>query len=772
MFNTSSNVSVDSNEGQMTQTQNPETDPSRNSKKKKRKKTFLITLTSILVLVFIVQTFVYPFLIQKASFGHISILAIKKLEPGEDVKEVSEAEIKKVQKYAAHIKNSYSWQLRGLEKSFFNRLDQMLKDASPENEESTFGFLDFGFVVTAYAEDINTLSKEQISSDMASMAAILQQFGYEKLSLALLAAAAEGNPIDPVVINNLACALRGYGEKQDAYKLLSFAYKLDPSNIDVLINLGHTSLDMEDLNRASAWFSEALSIDDEAGLAHEGLMLCYMAEENYPVAMRHMIKAAKQCFTPAIQKTYDKLKYLKNYNDIRDQVLKGFTLAEIAETYERPGRVEVNEGIDVPEVQLRIPKFPVYADAKTFINNVDAMHDFAMSILEPGIGQFNEYLEIAKSGEILESMQENGVKGILEALGIGISESSPQQTASMDGDTLSLPVTNEREAFTVHLMGDYIDMKIDEYTSEMLNGYEKKAYDPILAIHERNQREIKSRGFNAEVWLREMANSFGNSGSLSNPTIRDNQTSINQHLEAFYQAVLPAYNGLKPELEEYWLRTGGVIKYVSDDKIFESLEKERKFKVSGSLAIFGMMAETEVINVPLLYAGAATGGNAEQQFQEQAPELFEMPQEGQKGPEFFISLGIKDVFSIEMTNNEVSAEFTLLISAGIKHNFNERTTTLTVGGGLDSGSFIPVFSGGITEGRYYTFKNGKLTDHGHINKKTTSVNAGVFNIGSRHAVTITTKVSCVTSTVERNIERMVAGNFLAGSIGAKRESKL
>jgi len=734
--------------------------------RKRRKKVWIVAVVVVVIAAILSQTMVYPFLIQKVTGGYISTLAIQKAEPGENTNAaVSEKEINAVRRYASGIKNAYSWQLTGTEKSFFNRLTRKLEDAASSPEGNETGIPDLGFIIKAHAENDRSLSAEQAASDVANIAAILSVYGYGKLSLALLASAAEGNPLDAVIVNNLACAIRAEGQLQDAYKLLSYANRLDPSNIDVLINLGNTCLDMEDLERANIWFRSVLDIDNDYGPAHEGLMLCYMAEKNYAVAMRHMIKAAKDCFTPAIQKVYDKIRYLDNYEDIRDQVLKDFPMSEIAKTYQRRRSTQV-EGVDEPANKLKIPAFPTYPDALKFIANVSSMHDFAMSILTPALNELEEVAKIVKEAEqLFESFQSGGLEGLLHSMGSSGMAGSDDEDRQ---DSLSFPVTSDRELFTISLLGDYLDMKVDEYMDEMNEAMEK-SNDPILQIGERSEREFESRGDSKEAWLSAMVNNKGNSLTLSNDTINNNKANLNQHIDAFYRAVIPAYNGIKPELEEYWLRTGGIVKYVGDEKMFESLSMQRRIKVSGTLANFGILAEIEALNVPLTYAGFAVGGQAQPPAPEPSEKL-DMPADEQKNPQQFVTVGLDNIISIEFTDDEIEFEFNLLIAGGIKHNLKKGSTTLSIGGGLATGSLAPGVSGGASECYYWTFEKGKMTDHGYISKRFHGINAGVGGFGTSYSQKTTTKVSNMTHAVTRTVEKAVAAELGAGSAGYKKET--
>ncbi len=737
--------------------------------RKKSKKGLLITLVVILVLAILVQNFAYPFLLQRVTGGVVSTLAVKTVKPDQETDgTVSASETRSIHSYASGIKNSYSWQLSGTEKSLFNRLNNKLKNTSTNTGVNEVSLLDVGLVITAYAA--NNATDNPVATEVANIASILSLYGYDKLSLALLAAAAEGNPLDPTIVNNLACSLRAQGHLEDSLKLLSYAHKLAPADIDILINLGNTNLDMGNVEHANLWFRSVLDFDNDYGPAHEGLMLCYIAEQNYRVAMRHMIKAAKNCYSPSIQKVYDKIRYLDDYEEIRDDVLKGFSMEDIAKTYQRKRKDGGTDNTGASINRLRIPSFPAYPTAEVFMANIKNTMDFANSLISPGLDQLKELESVLKTAEgLINSFQSGGLGGLLENMkDSGLVGTKQQEDTGVEDGDIKLSLSYEREQFTMSLLGDYLDMKVDEYTEDMNKIVYNTENDPLFDMLERSDREIKNRGDNEQAWLSAMANNWGNSFALTNDTIHANQINLNQHLDAFYRAVIPAYNNIKPELEEYWQLTGDIVKYVGDEYQFKALSLERKFKTTGPLATIGSMALIESINVPIAYAGFAVGGDAEPPKEDAPPEKLDMPKDEEKGPEKFVTIGIKDVVSIEISDSEVSAEFALLIRAGISHNMQKGTTTLTAGSGASTGDLVPGVSGGVSECYYWTFKGTNVTDHGYISKRSYGINAGLGNVGSSYTTTHISKVSNVTHAVEKTVEKAVAGNLGIGSFGLKK----
>lgn len=748
---------------------NAQPTPSKKAAKPRRKskKLWIAVLAVLLILAILVQNFAYPFLLQKVSGGALSTLAVKTVKPGDEADgTVSAAETKSVRSYAANIKNAYAWQLTGTEKSLFNRLNQKLKEVTKNTGGTEVGLLDMGLVITAYAA--NGVVENPVATELSNIACLLSQYGYDNLSLALLAAAVEGNPLDPTLVNNIACSLRSMGYLEDSHKLLSYAYKLAPDDLDILINLGNTCLDMGNVEHANIWFREVLDFDNDYGPAHEGLMLCYMAEKNYRVAMRHMIKAATNCYTPAIQKVYDSLRYRADYEDIRDQVLKDFTMDQIAKTYQRS-----RDDISIDDIgashPLRIPKFPTYGSPEAFIANIDDIYDFGMSLINPGLDVIKEVGQILKEAEeLFNSFESGGLGGLLKAIDAKSGGASKQDNPGVEDGNITLSLSYEREAFTISLLGDYLDMKVDEITGEMNEKFSKVVNDPLMDMLARSEREIKQRGDNEEAWLQAMADNWGNSFALSDETVKSNRVNLNQHMEAFYQTVVPAYNDMKSELEEYWSQTGGILRYVGDDQAFKTLSLERRIKTTGTLATFGSLALLEGINVPLVYAGFAVGGSSEASQGEAAIEKLNMPADEQKNPERFVTLGIKDVLTIELSDSEISSELSLLIRAGVSHNLKKGTTTLMAGAGVGTGDLLPGIGAGTSKCRYWTFKGSNLTDYGNITKTYKKVNVGMSGVGFSYTTTNITKVSKVTHAVDKTVEKAISGNLIIGSMGLKK----
>ena len=175
--------------------------------RKKSKKGLLIAIARVLILVILVQNFAYPFLLQKVTGGVVSTLAVSTVKPEQEMDEtvnpdqetvgtVSAAETRSVRSYAASIKNSYSWQLSGTEKSLFGRLNDKLKSTSQNSGAKEVGLLDVGSVLTAYAA--NGAAENPVATDVANIASVLSLYGYDKLSRTVCSSC-EGNlPIRPL----------------------------------------------------------------------------------------------------------------------------------------------------------------------------------------------------------------------------------------------------------------------------------------------------------------------------------------------------------------------------------------------------------------------------------------------------------------------------------------------------------------------------------------------------------------------------------------------
>ena len=424
------------------------------------------------------------------------------------------------------------------------------------------------------------------------------------------------------------------------------------------------------------------------------------------------------------------------------------------------------EGVDTPARQIKIPKFPVYSDAEAFMRGITGMNDYAMSIFTPALGSLDEVGKLAKQAEdLINSFDSGGLFGLLgEAQNQGlISFGSAGTTAAMSDGRLQMPVDYSREQFTLSLLGDYVAMKTKKPLEQMDEQFAKSS-DPLLQAVERSSRELEGRGDSEMAWLQAMANNWGNSMTLTDSTVAANKANLNQHIDQYYQAILPAYNEIKPLLEEYWLYTGGIMKYVANDLAFKSMDIQRKMVLYGKLSIFAVYAEYEVINVPLVYTMYAVNGAPPEG--EEPPEEVEKleepePEEPEGSEVVNIDLGIVE---LEWSDGELEAEMTALVAGSVKLDTNKGTVTLAGGLGVSTGDYIPAAGGKATATYYVVIGRSGVTDHGLATKTEYSVGALV-----QYKRKETTTQSMVTSAVNTTVEKVIAGGR-GLTVGKKKTS--
>lgn len=208
---------------------------------------------------------------------------------------------------------------------------------------------------------------------------------------------------------------------------------------------------------------------------------------------------------------------------------------------------------------------------------------------------------------------------------------------------------------------------------------------------------------------------------------------------------------MKPDLEEYWLYAGGVIKYAGDANVFKSLDSQRKVKVYGNLAIFAVYAEFEAINVPLVYSMYAVQGKIEEKPEEEKAEKLEEPEDEVPMPKetFSLDLGIVEC---EWSDGELEVEVTALVAASVKYNHEKGTVTLAGGVSASTGDFVPMLGGKATATYYVVLSKSGVNDHGVATKTEYSVGEGV-----KYKVKETSTISSITSAMDTTVEKAVVG---------------
>ncbi|MDR0491153.1 MAG: hypothetical protein LBH28_07930, partial [Oscillospiraceae bacterium] len=185
----------------------------------------------------------------------------------------------------------------------------------------------------------------------------------------------------PLVLNNYA-GLLGDNSPADALFFYFAALEFEPRNPIILTNIGMTFLDMGNYEAAKEYALMALSQNPECGQAYQILTMCHLKDGNSELAAETLFKSTRDYFddlTVQLFRSYfsavDELrmekkdKYGGKYPDfpINEVVLE--LLYETAKKY--VDTTEVNESVDSPAAQLNLEPYPHFGGGEDIMNSIE-----------------------------------------------------------------------------------------------------------------------------------------------------------------------------------------------------------------------------------------------------------------------------------------------------------------------------------------------------------------------------------------------------------------
>ncbi|TYQ14584.1 UNVERIFIED_CONTAM: hypothetical protein Cloal_0930 [Acetivibrio alkalicellulosi] len=726
-------------------------------KPKKRNK-FLISIVIVLIIsisvVTLANTFFYPLLTYRLTNGRIHGISLQLISPRDIIDhtpEISKKAEKSIVAYAKKVRKTYSRRLKGEQLDLYKGIYSSLNNINALNDFHT------GILIASTGDYLPKTSKrdEILDAEIVSQyAGIFSAAGLNDIAAAIAAAAAEKEPTNPNILNNLGVVMRSLNFNQDAYKLFNCAVQLCPNSDVFLTNCGYAAMEIGNPELAAHWFEQALDVHEGFGPAHQGLMLYYMGKRNFRVAMNHMIKGSRNGFSSAITETYAYLKNLPEYKEIAEDVFNLFDMSDLVK-FERVGG-EYDPFVDTQDGQLVLPSsLPLYSTPEKAMEHAASSMEWSLNVLERGakefLSGFNETLELIDSTlKELEGLFGNKSKGplaenILKRIigGLGNNQSPHENT--------DFERVYDKEMFFMSILNDYLQCKTSKIWSEA-NEQIIKSYEPLEIMQSRTEKEMMQwEAMDPIQFIKTIAPNLGNSLALSDSTVNANKASLAGHMTVFNYAVTKGYNETRQLCEEYWLYYGGILKYVGDDNVFNEFNKSRKLNIYTSITPYIGSVFIESFAISMMYPLYSHDGEP-LGTSEESKEDVEVP-DGVK-PEKSTNINILGIIEIDKSKSGWEAEINFILAASVKKDY--KTGDLTVFKGVGGSVPLGVADVGGKTGVYMTLNGTRVTDYG--TSSTVSGGTGIENISS-FGMSTTTTYSFVKNAHTKTIEEYVKTGF-------------
>ena len=375
----------------------------------------------------------------------------------------------------------------------------------------------------------------------------------------------------PLLLNNYA-GMIGEIAPDDALFFYFSALSLEPRNPVILTNIAMSFLDLEDFGAARNYATQALSENPEFGPAFQVLTICHLRDGNSVLAAETLMKSARDCFDSLSVRLFDD--YLRETGDLDVSEGDEYPLSEqqleilyqIAKKYGDPER---ENGADTPGAQIRINPFPVFGSADHYLNSEDFLVGDAERI----------------SGRLAGLTSE--ISGLERTI------------FGKTGDRGALPVMkNMRQYYAYRVLESYcrfrmrelnLKLREEDPTEGLLEKYVDAYLGKLFPFQEQEDDLYmdflqQPRGTPQEdaEWhrkgIRLYSACIGHQKDLLDITRR--------YALEYLKIAKNKYDQRKPLVEEFWLKAGGLMKYITDRDMYLLVDKMREHFAVGCVDVW------------------------------------------------------------------------------------------------------------------------------------------------------------------------------------------
>ena len=354
-----------------------------------------------------------------------------------------------------------------------------------------------------------------------------------------------------LLLNNFAAMMEDRGQTEEALELVLLALRQQPEHPVLLTNAANLYLDLENYAAAAEEYAaKALRSGGEFGPAYQVLTTVHLHNNNSELAAETMIKSARHVFNDVSVHHFESfLDEVSRLDPAKDE----YPLSEafIDELYEiaraNVDTANVFEGVDTPEGQIGLKPFPRFESASL---------THAKAYLDKEI----QTLELAK-----------------------LQASQAQRTASgkeEEGDASSgkffFPFEyNLRQIYAYEVLESYYKFKV----AQVLNRYDQLNHQLRVARHA--QYDVYSQHY--EDRYEELREKVMNDPLSFHPNILleielDYLTKkykyMRQDADILLGEARKIYDETGQLLEEFWLKSGGLLKYMVEPDYVSKTERK------------------------------------------------------------------------------------------------------------------------------------------------------------------------------------------------------
>lgn len=435
--------------------------------------------------------------------------------------------------------------------------------------------------------------KSVMALEMARDMAIVETFGLTTDEMFILSGEAVKAYPHPLLLNNFGAMVYNRIGEEEGLNLFLLALNQEPENPIILTNIANVFIEREDFTSAEEYAKRALQTQDDYGPAYQVMTTIHLKNENSMLAAETMIKSAKHCFNDVTMYHFDSfLSAVDSLNPLVDEYPLKEEFLDLLYTIakENVDTLETNSSIDTPEAQLKLKSFPQITSVENLSNSYKYLDEELRKIMDlqyasiqlgmDYVGDYNDYFYSIDEGK-------DGVYPVKK---------------------------NIRQAYAYEVIKSFYEFKIDKVKAKYLeedskrysdfqdryNNIDKAYEEKLVVINEEVKKVCEEWGkgsigvTNLEDAINYLFTDFIMEGGevsrkVMNLYVEECEIVVSKYKdfldiqEQDSNSVLTSthkkYNEIKQILEEYWLKSSGILKYISDEGLFYHYVSEREVYV-------------------------------------------------------------------------------------------------------------------------------------------------------------------------------------------------
>lgn len=423
--------------------------------------------------------------------------------------------------------------------------------------------------------------RSEIAMYLADDMAVATTFGFVTDEILAISGEAVKAYPHPLLLNNYATMLFGTGDNEAALFFYVQALNQEPDNPILLTNIANLYLEQENFEAAKDYATMALQTMNDYGPAYQVLTTIHLHDGNSELAAETMVKSAKHAFNDISIHHFDS--FLSAIDGL-DPSVDEYPLHEehIAELYEiartNVDTKDVNTNVDTPAAQITIQPFPMVGSAEQLM-------------------YMREYLDG-------EHTKLNGmfIQAIEQSIDIGQAFTDYMQLEAPSDEHIPV-LKNLRQYYAYRVLESYYNFKLKQLLHHFVrtnSEYNDRANEQIKILNQnhwpKDEKLKQSIQESAKKLLAETLSGGQPDQSESTALIIEQaQGEVDwqlgkleiqkQYANQIIQDAQRVYNESKQLIEEFWLKSGGLLKYIVTEEVFDYVNIRREQLIYTNLTV-------------------------------------------------------------------------------------------------------------------------------------------------------------------------------------------